>query len=116
MGNLCSDCGSSPPDPKAKKTNNNSNRWSRIRSNSTRTDNKDVNHIDRRIHQQALAAAILYQQQQQRQGGVLPFDRSASLGIQSRGPRRVYQGAPALGLPLSLIPCFILTSLLLIRS
>ncbi|CAM8997843.1 unnamed protein product [Rhodiola kirilowii] len=105
MGNLCSDCGSSPPDPKAKKTNNNSNRWSRIRSNSTRTDNKDVNHIDRRIHQQALAAAILYQQQQQRQGGALPFDRSASLRypvpVSKKGlPRSSSSRTPSLADPL----------------
>ncbi|KAL7607042.1 hypothetical protein Lser_V15G20351 [Lactuca serriola] len=50
---------------------NSSNRWSRVRSLSSKREKFD----DAMIHEHAIAAALLFQQN----GGVLPFDRSTSL-------------------------------------
>ena len=101
MGNLCSSC-FSPKSVRQKKKRTaskrllnsssgggagagglpagSSNRWSRMRSS------RKEKVQDALIHEQAVAAAILFQQHQ-RNGGSLPFDRSASLRFPA-GPKK----------------------------
>lgn len=84
MGNLCSLF--TPPKPVKKKrpitkrqssstgSGLNSDRWNRVRSSSSRRDNRFEDAV---IQEHALAAAaVLFRQQNG--GGSLPFDRSAS--------------------------------------
>lgn len=97
MGNLCSLF--SPPKPVKKKrpitkrqaslgassgSGLNSNRWNRVRSSSSRRDNKFEDAV---IQEHALAAgAVLFRQQNG--GGSLPFDRSASQRYQGSGLKK----------------------------